>query len=124
MRKNYVLYFTAVILFNSAFAFAQYTDDQKQSGQGAPSGMDVRKVNNDVSVLVPKGGQMHQTNNTTFTLESSDEYAARNFASLDTRVKKLEEENRALIEEIKYLESKLVLQEKGTDKDAAKPAQE
>ena len=124
MKKYYILCFITAVLFNSAPAFAQYTNDQKEHDQSAPTGMDVRKVNNDVSVLVPKGGQMHQTNNTTFTMESADEYAARNFENLDSRIKKLEAENRILLDGLNYLESKLILQEKGADKNVAKPAEE
>ena len=124
MKKNCVLYFAVAALFNSALVFAQYTDDQNQDNQASASGMEVKKVNNDVSVLVPNGARMHQTNATTYTMESTDEYAARNFAKLDMRVHKLEEENHVLVEEIKYLESKLTLQEKNADKNVSKPAEE
>ena len=125
MQKSRVFYLAIAALFNSALVFAQYTDDQKQGDRAAaPTGMEVKRVNNDVAVLVPKGTQMHQTNSTTYTMESADEYAARNFENLDNRIKKLEEENQVLIDGLKYLESKLILQEKGADKNVSKPAEE
>ena len=121
MKKNYIPYITAVILFNSALAFAQSDDSLRDHNQSPPAGMELRKVNNDVSVLAPVGTKFYKTNDTVYVQEGEDEYAARNFTDVNKRLKKLEEENKELVEEIKYLQSKLVVQESNPDKDAAKP---
>lgn len=123
MNRNFFFLVLAVIISHSPPAMAQYTDDQNKNANSAPSGMVMRKVNNDVTVLMPKGARMENRNATTYVEESSDQYAARNFAIVDNRLKKLEEENRVLAEEIRYLKSKLVVPEKAADKDVQKTAE-
>ena len=46
---------------------------------------------------------MHRTNETTYVQESTDEYAARNFASVEGRLDKLEKENGEFREDIKNI---------------------
>ncbi len=120
MKKNYILYLAVAALFNPALLYAQYTDDHRPDEPGAPPGMETRKVHNDVTVLMPQDGKMYERNKSTFVEESSDEYSSRRFLGIDNRLKKLEEENAALAEEIKYLKSKLTIQGNGADKDASK----
>ena len=128
MKKIFLFCLAALLIFYSAPAFAQYTNekqsDQEKEGASLSPGMEVRKVNNDVSVLIPEGGKMYNRNRTTYVAERPDEFAARKFIDIDSRIKKLEEENKVLVDEIRYLESKLVMQEKGADKDASKPVEE
>ena len=107
MQKFIVFFVITILAFISMPLFAQYTNDKQGDGSDAPSGMVAKKVNNDVTVLMPKGGRMHKTNATTYVEESSDEYAARNFASIESRLNKLEKENREFREEINNIKSKL-----------------
>ena len=128
MKKIFLFCLAAVFIFYSAPAFAQYTNDQQNDQQkedtSIPPGMEVRKVNNDVSILIPKGGKMYNRNATTYVAERPDEFTARKLIDVDNRITKLEEEDRALVDEIRYLKSRLVIQEKGADKDASKPVEE
>ena len=107
MKKKLMFFLTIIFIFNSASVLAQLANDQQGDESGASSGMVERKVNNGVTVLMPKGGRMHKTNATTYVEESSDEYAARNFASIESRLNKLEKENREFREEINNIKSKL-----------------
>lgn len=108
MKKRIALFILVIFVLNSAPAFAQNTNGQQQSDQpDASSGMEARKVNNTVTVLVPKGAKMHRTNETTYVEESSDEYAARNFTSVEGRLNKLERENKEFREDIKKIKLKL-----------------
>lgn len=109
---------TAAFVFLASAASAQYTNEDNDE-TGVPAGMEVRKVNNDVSVLVPKGARMYNRNRTTYVEESADEYAARNVAQLKDRLKKLEAENRVLVEEIDYLKSQIVIPEKAAAPEKA-----
>jgi len=111
MNKFFVLCVTAAFVILASAASAQYTNKDNDE-VGVPAGMEVRKVNDDVSVLVPKGARMYNRNRTTYVEESADEYAARNVAQLKDRLKKLEAENKVLVEEINYLKSQIVIPEK------------
>jgi hypothetical protein len=124
MKKRSVLYLTVLFTFCSTLATAQYASDQQDDGTATPPGMERRKVNNDVTLLVPKGGKFYRRNQTTYVEEGPEEYASRKFLDMDSRLKTLEATNRELLEEIRYLESKLVLQESGTDIDVSKSTQE
>ena len=105
--KKFIVFFVMIILaFGPMPLFAQYTNGQGDES-GAPTGMVVKKVNKDVTVLMPKGGRMHKTNETTYVEESADEYAARNFASVENRLNRLEKENRDLKQEVDDMKSKL-----------------
>jgi hypothetical protein len=114
----------AAIFFSAASVAAQYTNDPQDEVSAAPPGMEERKVNNDVTVLMPRGSKMYERNKSTFVEESADEYSARKFLDIDNRFKKLEAENRDLAEQVKYLKSKLILQDKGADKDAPNTSEE
>ncbi len=102
--------FLIAVLFLASDIYAQYTNEDNDD-TGAPMGMEVKKVNNDVSVLIPKGARMYSRNSSTFVEESADEYAARNVTILSNRLKKLEAENRELAEQIKYLRAQLLVPE-------------
>jgi len=110
----------AAILLASTFVFAQDNGNQQDDITGVPAGMEARKVSGGVTVLMPKGGKMYKRNQTTYIEESSDQYSARNFSDVYKRLTRLEEENRTLFEEIRYLKSKMVIQENSAKNDAAK----
>jgi hypothetical protein len=122
MKKYIALFIVTLAAIASTSAFAQYTEDLQNSDE-APPGIEIKKVNNDVSVLVPKGSKMYMRNKSTYVQESADEYAARQFVETNKRLAKLEEENRQLVEEIKYLKSKLTLQENSVEKDAGETSE-
>jgi hypothetical protein len=124
MKKGRLIYVTMSIFFGSTLAFAQYNDNQQGNDQASPPGMETKKVGNEVSVLMPTGTKMHQLNKSTYVQESADEYAARQFLGIENRLNKLEQENRALVEEVRYLRSKLILQEKSTEEDVPAIAEE
>lgn len=127
--NRFCVYMVTISIFFAASASAQYTNKENDES-GAPTGMEVRKVNNDVSVLMPKGARMYNRNSTTYVEESADEYAARNVAQMNDRLKKLERENKMLAEEISYLRAQLIIPapipvpEKSDEEDASKPAEE
>ncbi|MFA6321235.1 MAG: hypothetical protein WCY36_05185 [Candidatus Omnitrophota bacterium] len=124
MNRPHLLCLIIISVFFTSAASAQYTNKDNDES-GAPAGMEVRKVNNDVSVLVPKGARMYKSNSTTYVEESADEYAARNAAEMKVRLKKLEMENRALADEINYLRSQLpVAPQKNVSEDVQTPAEE
>ena len=105
---NYIVFFLMIIfVFGPGPVLAQYSNDKQGDESDAPSGMEARKVNGGVTVLMPKGGRMQRTNEITYVQESTDEYAARNFASVESRLDKLEKENRELQEDVKNMKSKL-----------------
>ncbi|MDD5136226.1 MAG: hypothetical protein PHX20_03195 [Candidatus Omnitrophica bacterium] len=125
MGKKYVLcIILAVILFNPAFAPAQNGSDQQSYDGTSQPGMETRKVNKDVSIIMPEGGKFYRRNQTTYVQEPPDEYAARKFADVYSRLKKLEEVNKELINEINYLKMKIILQENKADKDVPKIPEE
>ena len=119
MQKYSVFFIMIILAFNSMPAFAQYANDQQGDESDASSGMETRKVSDGVSVLMPKGGRMHRTNELTYVQESTDEYAARNFASVENRLNKLEKENRDLREEINNIKSQLSVTKKSAYKNAS-----
>ena len=119
MQKQIIFFIMLIVLFGLGQVFAQYNNDNQSSESSAPSGMESRKVNNGVTVLMPKGGRMHKTNEITYVEESSDEYAARNFASVESRLDKLEKDNRELREEINNIRASLSSAEKNANKNAA-----
>ena len=55
MQKHIAFFIMIILAFSSILALAQYTNDQQGDESGAPSGMVAKKVNNDVTVLMPKG---------------------------------------------------------------------
>ena len=103
MQKYTVFFIMIILAFSSGAALAQNNNDN----QGEDSGIEARTVSQGVTVLMPKGGRMYKTNELTSVQESTDEYAARNFASVENRLNKLEKENREFREEIRNIESKL-----------------
>lgn len=118
MRK--IAFLSVLICFlSTAQALAQYTSEDRNE-QTTPAGMYIKKVNNDVSVLIPNGTQMHQTNKSTFTMESADEYAARRFANMEKNIDDLKKEEASLKDEITRINSVLNAQEKRPGKDAQK----
>lgn len=101
--KNYSALFLMIIFaFNSGPLLAQNNGDQ----QSEESGIEARKVSENITVLMPKGGRVHKTNDLTYIQESTDEYAARNFASVENRLDKLEKDNRELRGEVNDMKSK------------------
>ena len=117
MKKNAVICLTTVFIFSATLALAQYNNSQQSNTAEEQSGIENRKVANGVSVQVPQGSRMYKTNSLTYIAEPVDAYAARNFLSMDTRLKKLEQENKVLSDEIEYLKSKLIIQEDNANAD-------
>ena len=110
--QKYAAFFMIIILtFSSGAALAQNNNDN----QGEDSGIEARTVSQGVTVLVPKGGRMYKTNELTSIQESTDEYAARNFASVENRLNKLEKENMEFREEIKNIKAKLNMDNNAPD---------
>jgi len=126
MKKDAVLYLAVVFVFNSILALAQSDNSQPDTSIAEQSGIENRRVTNGVSVQVPQGSRMYRTNAITYIAEPVDQYAARNFVNIDIRLKKLEQENKVLIDEIEYLKSKLIIRENSADenKDTQKKSEE
>ncbi|MFA5143886.1 MAG: hypothetical protein WC522_06970 [Candidatus Omnitrophota bacterium] len=124
MEKNCILYITVLAIFSSAPLIAQSNNFPQGDDEMNQPGMETRKINNDVTLLIPEGGRMHRRNETTYVAEGPEEYAARKFEDVYGRLKKLENENKELAEQIRYLKSKLILPEKSPDKDVQKIAEE
>ena len=102
MKKNFMFFIMAVFIFNSISALAQ------PGGQpDASSGLEAKKVEKGVTVLMPKGAQMSQRNKSTYVEESSDSYAARNFVAINNRLNRLERENMEVRQEIDAIKSML-----------------
>ena len=118
MKKKPTFFLTIIFILNSTFALAQYTNNQKDDQPDAASGMEAKKVNNDVTILMPKDAKMYKRNKSTYVEESSDSYAARNFATVENRLNNLEKEDRELREEISDIRSRLNTAEKNADKNA------
>lgn len=77
-------------LIFAASAQAQGTgrsDDESE----VPPGMERKVINSDVTLLMPKGGKLFKRNETTFVMESADEYASRMIDTLQKRIKALED---------------------------------
>ena len=104
MRKYFIFFIMIILAFSSRPTLAQNNNDN----QGEDSGIEARAVSQGVTVLVPKGARTYKTNELTSIQESADQYAARNFASVENRLDRLEKENREFREEIKNIESKSV----------------
>ena len=121
MKKKRVLCLTAAFIFNSIFVFAQYTNSPQDNNTEEQSGIETRKVADGVSVQVPQGSRMYKTNAFTSIAEPVDAYAARNFVNMDVRLKKLEQENKVLVEELEYLKAKLIIQENNANADKDTP---
>ncbi|MFC1509595.1 hypothetical protein ACFL60_07930 [Candidatus Omnitrophota bacterium] len=66
-----------------------------------PPGMELRKIG-DLRVLIPKGGKIFKAGDA-LVVETSGEYAAREFSEIEGRFNKIETEQKALKEEIEYL---------------------
>ena len=111
-------------VFSLTLVSAQNNDDQNNSDPVAPAGMEFRKVNNDVSVLIPKDGKMYKRNETTYVMEDSEEYSARKFVGIEKRVDKLEKFVSELADEVKALKAKIDTTEKGADKNDPAIAEE
>lgn len=124
MKKNLIFYIIVGLLFNPAVLSAQYNDNRDVDNTTPPEGMEMKKVTGGVSVLTPEGGKFRKTNALTYIEEGPEEYSARNFGDVDRRLKKLEEQNRILAEEIRYLKSKLTFQEESADKDVSETAEQ
>lgn len=123
MNAVKIAFLAGAIIFSTILASA-YDTDGMDDASSPESGMEVRKVGEGVNVLLPQGARMQRRNNSTSVEESSDQYAARNFTRINERLKKLEDENKILVEEIKYLRSKLTLVEKSADNDTVNPPTE
>jgi len=121
MKKDIIFFLSAIFIFISIPAFAQYGDYlNKDDEETAPQGMERKKISGGVYILMPKGGRFHRPNETLYVEESPAEYSSRKFTDMNERLNKLEETNKELVEKVKYLESKLVLQKTGADIDASK----
>ena len=96
------IWLAAILISLSFYAHAQ--DETQGAGStpdvDIPVGMEAKKINSDVTVLMPKGAKMHRRNETTFILESAEEYSARKFVEVDARLRALEEENTTVKKEI------------------------
>ncbi|MDD3904936.1 MAG: hypothetical protein PHS46_00205 [Candidatus Omnitrophica bacterium] len=123
MNAVKIAFLAGAIIFSTILASA-YDTDGMDDASSPESGMEVRKVGEGVNVLLPQGARMQRRNNSTSVEESSDQYAARNFTRINERLKNLEDENKILTEEIKYLRSKLTLVEKSADNDTVNPPTE
>ena len=126
MKKNTVLCLTAIFILNATLALAQYNNSQQDNNTEEQSGIETRRVADGVFLQVPQGSRMYRTNSLTYIAEPVDAYAARNFMDVNIRLKKLEQENKVLVDEIEYLKSKLIIQENSADenKDIPKTAEE
>ena len=102
--QRHIVFLMVIFTFSSAPVFAQSSNQGDQSDE--PSGLEARKVSEGVTVLMPKGGRMHRTNETTYVQESTDEYAARNFASVEKRLDNLEKDNIELKKKVDDINSK------------------
>lgn len=111
MTRRIILFLAVSCFFWVASSFAQYGEGTQGQAQNEdveiPPGMEAKKVNSDVTVLMPKGAVMHQRNASTFVLESAEEYSARKFVEVEARLAKLEEENKQFKEDIDRLESRI-----------------
>ncbi len=119
MRKNCVGFLLSASIFCAGLLFAETDQDNNGYNITAGSGMEEKKVNNDVTILMPRGSKMRKRNDTTQIMEGVDEYSARKFVDVDKRLDNLEKENRELREEISDIRSVLSSAGKNADKNAA-----
>ncbi len=119
MRKNCVGFLLSASIFCAGLLFAETDQDNNGYNITAGSGMEEKKVNNDVTILMPRGSKMRKRNDTTQIMEGVDEYSARKFVDVDKRLDNLEKENRELREEISDIRSVLSSSGKNADKNAA-----
>ncbi|GEM_PF-1164252 len=105
--KNLFMFFILIMsVLCAGLVCAETTEDYGEYSTPGP-GMEERKVNNDVTVLMPKGSKMSKRNETTQIMEGVDEYAAGKFVDVNKRLDKLEKEAAEMKEEISSLKSKL-----------------
>jgi hypothetical protein len=84
-----ILLFTCACML--AISGSVYCYDSSSSDVKIPEGMVVERVVDGVNVVVPEGGKVRREDGRIY-LESSDEYAARLFRSVDERLSSLEYE--------------------------------
>jgi len=111
MKRIFLIFLS--VTFISIYAFAENE-----------SGMENKTIAEGVSVLAPKGSKMHQTNKTTYIMEGSDEYAARNFVSVDKRLDRLDKKIDELKDELKEMKLQLADKEKSVKKNAVNISKE
>jgi hypothetical protein len=105
MKRSITFYAAIAFSFLALPVFAQqYNSDENTDLKSAPAGMESKKVNNDVSVLMPQGGKMYKRNKSTYIMESADEYAGRKFAGMDERMAKLEKD----VQELKGMLNEII----------------
>lgn len=107
MKKYRVLFLMAVFILCAGFVFAETDQDNNGYNMTAGPGMEEKKINNDVTVLMPKGSKMRRRNESTQIMEGVDEYSARKFVTVDKRLERIEKEAAEMKEEIRGLKSKL-----------------
>jgi len=107
-----------VSLFSAAPVLAQYDDNRQAADEAEQSGIETKTVASGVSVMMPKGGRMHKRNDTTYVMESADEYAARKFVGVEDRIAKLEKADEELRSEIDAMKSRLAEMEKAAGRNA------
>lgn len=122
MKNPFMLFILIMSVLCAELVCAETTEDYGEYSTPGP-GMEERKVNNDVTVLMPKGSKMSKRNKTTQVMEGIDEYAAGKFVDVDARLDKLEEEAAEMREEIDSLKSKLSDIGKSSNEDLPKDAE-
>lgn len=93
-------------------------DDQNLGDVRIPPGMEAKRIGTgDNYVVIPKGGRI-RVNGGVMTIESAEEYSARNFEDVDGRISKIEKEQDAIKKELKELKE---LNELKEPKEPKKP---
>ena len=98
--------FTAALLC-TGLAFADADRDYVGYDSAPGPGMEEKKVNNDVTVLMPTGSKMRRRNETTQIMEGVDEYTARKLVDMNKRLDKIEQDIAEIKNAVLYLKSKL-----------------
>ncbi|MFA5145999.1 MAG: hypothetical protein WC515_01260 [Candidatus Omnitrophota bacterium] len=103
---NKVMLFVLTGLIHAALiAGPAYSAEKTESDVRIPAGMEVEKAG-DVNIVVPKGGQLRREEGRIY-LESTDEYASREFDTVAARLDRIEAEQKALGGEIVLLKEAL-----------------
>lgn len=109
---------SVIILFALLGACASAEDDNNNQYTNPPSvsvksGLETQQVSPGVTVVAPQGAQMTMVNKGLYVMESSEEYAARNFVDVNELIAKLGKRIDSLEKELYFMKKKMHNSDKG-----------
>jgi peptidoglycan hydrolase CwlO-like protein len=115
MRITYAVVTIILIGLLGVSALAEDNNDQYANPPNVSikPGLEAQEVSPGVTVVVPQGAQISRVNNSLSVLESSEEYAARNFVDVDGRLDEMEKSLNELKKELYFIKKELHKLSKG-----------